>query len=242
MSATPRASPAGRPKERPWRQPLLLGAGIAALLYLLGFYTTPALQDLAKPIPAACLATLVLLERRDRYGRFIAAGLLISAVGDLLLESDGAFLMGLLAFLGAHIAYALAFFDDDPRPRLGRAVPFAVWLLVVGRWLWPRLGSMAGPVAVYMVAIGAMMWRAAARVDRFEEPTSGPSAALVGAVLFGLSDTILAIERFRSPVPYGDFLVMLLYWAGQTGIAASAVPFARRDPRRSGIAPSGGER
>jgi uncharacterized membrane protein YhhN len=41
-------------------------------------------------------------------------------------------------------------------------------------------------------------------------------------VLFGLSDTLIAVDRFRAPMPGAGYAIILLYWAGQTGIAASA--------------------
>jgi uncharacterized membrane protein YhhN len=45
----------------------------------------------------------------------------------------------------------------------------------------------------------------------------------VGAILFGLSDTLIAIDRFHAPLPGARYAIILLYWAGQAGIAASAV-------------------
>jgi uncharacterized membrane protein YhhN len=84
---------------------------------------------------------------------------------------------------------------------------------------------MAVPVVVYMLAIGGMMWRAAARWG--DHP--GAAAAVIGAVLFGLSDTLIAIDRFRAPLRGAPFAIILLYWAGQAGIAASALP--EGDPR-----------
>jgi alkenylglycerophosphocholine/alkenylglycerophosphoethanolamine hydrolase len=49
----------------------------------------------------------------------------------------------------------------------------------------------------------------------------------VGAVLFGLSDTLIAIDRFHAPFPGARYAIILLYWAGQAGIAASARPAPR---------------
>ena len=79
---------------------------------------------------------------------------------------------------------------------------------------------LAAPVGLYALAIAAMMWRAAARVRPGER---AGWIALAGALCFGLSDTLLAIHRFRSPVPGASYAIMLTYWAGQLGIAASAV-------------------
>lgn len=80
------------------------------------------------------------------------------------------------------------------------------------------LGMLAVPVAVYMTAIGAMMWRAAARVGPGRE---GAVTGLLGAMLFGLSDTLIALDRFRAPIPGARYAIILLYWAGQAGITWS---------------------
>ena len=201
-------------------------AVVAAIVYVVGLAGhRPDLRRAAKPVPALALAALVLSVRRDAYGAALAGGLILSALGDLLLEVPGRFVAGLATFLCAHLAYTVAFLRDERRLRLGRAAPFAVWLLAAFAWIRPGLREMTVPVVVYMVAIGTMMWRAAARWG--EHP--GARAAMIGAVLFGLSDTLIAIDRFRAPLPGAPYAIILLYWAGQAGIAASAR--AAADPR-----------
>ena len=201
-------------------------AVVAAILYVVALAVDrPELRLVAKPVPALALAALVLAGRRDGYGAALAGGLILSALGDVLLEVPGRFVAGLATFLCAHLAYTAAFLRDERRLRLERALPFAVWLLAAFAWIRPGLGDMTVPVVVYMLAIGAMMWRAAARWGAHP----GAASALVGAALFGLSDTLIAIDRFRAPIPGARYAIILLYWAGQTGIAASAAP-PTRDP------------
>jgi uncharacterized membrane protein YhhN len=201
-------------------------AVVAAIVYVVGLAAhRPELRLRAKPVPALALAALVLSGRRDGYCAALAGGLFLSALGDLLLEVPGRFVAGLATFLCAHIAYTAAFLSDERRLRAQRAIPFAIWLLAAFWWVRPGLGDMAIPVVVYMCAIGTMLWRAAARWG--ERP--GAAAAIVGAILFGLSDTLIAIDRFRAPIPGAPYAIILLYWAGQAGIAASALPAV--DPR-----------
>ena len=210
------------------RRALAAAAGVAALLYLAALLTDhPGLRLASKPVPALALAALVLSARRDGYGKAVAAGLVLSALGDALLELPGHFVAGLAAFLCAHVAYTAALLGDERRLRAPRAVPFAIWLLAAFVYVRPGLGEMAVPVVVYMFAIGGMMWRAAARWGDHR----GAEAAVLGAVLFGLSDTLIAIDRFRAPLPGAPFAIILLYWAGQAGIAASAL--SAGDPRRA---------
>ena len=92
------------------------------------------------------------------------------------------------------------------------ALPFIVWLGLVYARIRPGLDELTVPVALYVLAIGVMMWRAAAL-------GSAGAAAAVGAVLFGLSDTLIGLDRFHAPIPGVRYPIILLYWAGQCGIA-----------------------
>lgn len=194
---------------------------VAAIIYLAGPAAfPPAVLLVAKPLPALALAAWVALRNRAALGRLVAAGLLLSAAGDALLET-GRFLPGLLAFLAAHLAYLAGFLAAASRPALLRALPFAAWGVGVYAVLRPGLGEMTVPVAVYMAVICAMMWRAAARVGG-----AVPQAArlgLAGALAFAASDTLIAFDRFHAAIPGVGWPVMILYWLGQWGIAASAI-------------------
>ncbi len=203
--------------------PTLAGIGIAtALLFFVGLAAdVPALRLATKPVPALVLAAWVLLRCREPLGWLTAAGLGLSALGDGLLEK-GSFLPGLFAFLGAHLAYIAAFLTADRRPALGRAAPFLAWGLGALVLLRPGLGSMAAPVTGYVLVICSMMWRAAARVGSPGTPALAAALGLAGAVSFGASDTLIAFDRFATPIPGVAWPIMAFYWLGQCGIAASA--------------------
>lgn len=53
--------------------------------------------------------------------------------------------------------------------------------------------------------------------------------ALAGALLFAVSDGLLALKLFVRPLPGSGYAIMLCYWAAQWCIAVSA-----REPRQSG--------
>ncbi len=194
----------------------------AAALYLLGLaLPSPPLRLAAKAVPVLCLAAWVAACGSETLSRLVVAGLLFSAAGDLLLEL-GRFLPGLAAFLVAHLAYALAFLSETRRSALPWAVPFALYGISVYLFLLPGLGPQAGPVLVYTAAICTMLWRAGARV----EAAFGSRRArfgLAGALLFAASDTLIALDRFHAPLSEARYPIILLYWLGQLGIAASAL-------------------
>lgn len=182
----------------------------------------PVLSLGAKAVPIICLL-LWLWPARERYARLIAAGLVLSLAGDLLLQaSPSLFLPGLGAFLLAHLAYVAAYLTVTRRPSLSRAVPFALVGVGMGMFLAPRLGALLVPVMAYLAVICGMMWRSAALVGGEQMERREQWAALAGAVMFGLSDSLLAVQLFVQPVPGSSYAIMLLYWAGQLGITFSA--------------------
>ena len=204
--------------------PVLAGFFLATvLLYFVALGAgLPALRLAVKPFPALVLAAWVATRCREAPARLTAAGLVLSALGDVQLER-GLFLPGLLAFLSAHVAYVAAFLAADRRPAIGRAVPFAAWGLTAFWLLRPGLGPMAVPVGAYVAVICTMMWRAAARLGSPGTPALAALLGLAGAVAFGASDTLIAFDRFSAPIPGARWPIMALYWVGQCGIAASAV-------------------
>lgn len=193
------------------------------------FVTLPVFLWLcAKPMPAAALAGLVWWRERTPYSRRLALGLALSAVGDVLMELPGGFLFGLGVFLGAHLAYTAAFVAESRRLALARAVPFVAF--AGAGWLALRsgVGALADPVALYVTAIAAMMWRAAACVGAPPRPRNARLMALGGAILFAVSDLLIGLDRFRAPIPHGKTAILTLYWLGQLGIAGAVLLSAER--------------
>ncbi len=162
------------------------------------------------------------LNRRNSYAMYVSAGLLLSAIGDILLMlAADYFLYGLLAFLLAHVVYLLAFSERVPfpaSPRIWR-IYFAttiVFYLYLYRALPRGLGL---AVAVYCIFLTSMAAQAMGRF--FILPDRFSRAAAFGALLFLISDCILSIDRFRSAIPGVHLLVLTPYYLGQWLIAFS---------------------
>jgi uncharacterized membrane protein YhhN len=170
---------------------------------------------LVKPLPVLALAVWVATGARSRAAGLVAAGLFLSMVADVAIETS--FLAGVAVFLLAHVAYVAAFLARDSEPRFHLALPFLLWGALVLPRLWPGLGNLRVPVVVYAAVICTMMWRAAAASAGAHEWVT-----IAGALLFAASDTILSLDKFARPVPRAPVLIMGLYWAGQLLIALSA--------------------
>lgn len=211
------------------RNRLLLVLGlIGAALVLMGVAADLLwLRLLAKPFVILALIAWI-WPHKSRYQQWIIVGFVFSIFGGLLLEGEGLFLAGLIAFLLTHLSYIAAYLKETRRLALGRAIPFFLYGLAIYALLWPGLGMMALPVGFYILTISIMMWRACARLSLHGAPTRGEWAALIGAILFALSDTLIGIMAFLNPLPGLTYPILILYWAGQLGIAYSAVVLAQK--------------
>lgn len=211
------------------RSKLLAVVGLAAaLLYLAAGRMEDAswLRMVTKPIPVLMMAAWVSsLRVKGRYQLAIMLGLLLSALGDILLEySEATFVLGLAAFLLGHVAYIVAFLQDTRKlhPFYGAAAYAYGFLAAVFLMTTGDLGGMIGPVYLYILIITTMLWRAAARLDVPTLPRFSALAGLIGAILFVTSDSLLAFRLFGTPIQLGGAAVMVTYWLGQLGIALSA--------------------
>ncbi|HKZ04362.1 MAG TPA: lysoplasmalogenase, partial [Methylomirabilota bacterium] len=150
----------------------------------------------------------------------LATALGLSCLGDVLLHLGFRryFGAGLGAFFLAHVAYTTLFVRSWPRPlRPGRrqivlVAAVLVYGVVVTGWLSSHLGGYAVPVIAYALAITGMT--VSAILARFSTPL-----VWIGAMLFVLSDSLIAAGRFRAAVPLAAYLIWPTYYLAQYGIA-----------------------
>ena len=177
-------------------------------------------STLTKPFLMPALLFAVLWSLRLRISLLLilsALGIGFSFLGDVLLQSPGdiGFLLGLGAFLLAHIAYLVLFV----RPMRERRIPwfawgYVVWWVVLVLYVAPFVGALLIPVVVYGLVLGASAFVAA----------GASRLAAIGALVFLVSDTFLALKLFVPGYTFYpiDFIIMILYITGQ-GLIAYAV-------------------
>ncbi len=177
-----------------------------------------------KPLTTALILVLALATPSpvsSAYQTFVVVGLLFSLAGDvfLMLPSDR-FVAGLASFLIAHLFYIAAF-----HPAAGSAIsavallPFLLYGAALLRVLWPHLGRLGGPVLLYAATLLVMGWQAAEQ--HLALHTTATLAALVGAALFVVSDSLLAYNRFVRPFRAAQPAVLSTYFIAQWLIALS---------------------
>jgi alkenylglycerophosphocholine/alkenylglycerophosphoethanolamine hydrolase len=218
---------------------------IAAAVFIIALWANwPIVQLITKGIPLLCMIIWLIRLPRDRFANLIMGGLIVSLIADLVMQWDKSlFLPGLLIFLVVQVIYIVAFVSITRRGSWVRLIPFVVWGLIAFLLLNPYLGDLQLPVVVYIVAIVIMMWRAAAMLSSHGQLETFELGALVGALAFALSDTLLALNHFiwhdtltmfsvQESAPFIATLVMILYWLGQWAIALAAGWEAKDHVRR----------
>jgi uncharacterized membrane protein YhhN len=158
-------------------------------------------------------------------------GLLFSLAGDVfLMLPNEQFIAGLVSFLVAHLCYMIGFSIDG----LIVSLPILILALVVffaALRIYRRISlslradeksSLQIPILLYSVVISIMLLTALATFVRSEWRLSAAVVASGGALLFFVSDTLLAWNRFVTPLPKGRLFSMMAYHLGQIGIAIGA--------------------
>ncbi|HTJ53120.1 MAG TPA: lysoplasmalogenase [Cyclobacteriaceae bacterium] len=203
-------------------------------------FELPILHLICKPLIMITLGSYYLLtvHREDRSTSLIEA-VVFSLVGDVLLmieDSSGLFFkLGLAAFLLAHVFYILTYRQHRTEgeadklkgiQKMRLAFPIilsATGLLVI---LYPVLGDLRIPVIIYTLVIMFMTLNALYRFGLTN--TKSFFMVFAGAILFMLSDSILAISKFRHPIEHADLMVMSSYIAAQFLIVRGLIYHSRK--------------
>jgi uncharacterized membrane protein YhhN len=202
-----------------------LAATIADLTFLiegnssLRFYSKPLIllglilyfYQISKPISTTLLSKSIL------------AALIFSWIGDILLMWPSLFVYGLGSFLMAQICYIIGFkLAQNTILRREEVnfiksffynLPIYIAAALVFYLVNPNLGNLKIPVIAYILVIVSMV--ATAR-DRFKK--CSPASfwqVFIGAVLFFVSDGIIAISRFFRDFPESGILIMGTYATAQ---------------------------
>lgn len=173
----------------------------------------------------------VCLRQGDTRSNWIGLGLLCSSLGDIFLEIDSNnfsyFVGGLLSFLIAHVMYINAFVTDKLcYDRLYYVSLFVLtYMVTIMILLLPGVETgLIVPVIVYGVVISGMLFLGVLRFFSTSTiNTSSRVCGLIGSIVFVISDSILAFNKFRTPFENAHTYVMITYYAGQAFIAASTV-------------------
>lgn len=204
----------------------LAGLAVTLMGEATGFQSLRASGKIVAALAFIAFGVALGIPAAEPHGRAVMIAFCLSAVGDVALLSKQKrwFLLGLVAFLLAHVAYVGAFCQLGPVLSAAglTLVPVAVVAGLIWRWLSPAVGEMRGPVLAYIAVICSMVTVAGGVAGKGGE---GPTLLLVAAVLFFASDLFVARQRFVSPSAWNRYVGLPLYFGAQLlfGWAASLV-------------------
>ncbi len=198
---------------------------------------------LSKPLLMTFLGLyfFTVTQIKTNFSRRVLTGLIFSLAGDTLLMFNAPgreyfFLLGLGAFLCAHLAYILAFWGYEKNLRGAfhqspfLALPFLIFLAGFLAYLWPGIPEgLKIPVAGYSTVIITMSMAC----FQLRPKLNGKLflGLFSGVLLFVISDSLIAISKFspgEQAIP--EFirpLIMITYIAAQYLIASRAVEMDR---------------
>jgi uncharacterized membrane protein YhhN len=209
-------------RERTSRSVVVLAVfAVWAGAHLMSLATGPGWLELTtKALLMPSLAVWVLLRRGPRL---VVAALLFSAMGDIALEFDDLFMVGMGFFAAAHACYVTFFLRSGAAARLRRRwyipVAYAVMWVALVALLWSGLGELQIPVAAYSLLLtgtavfsAGLGWRTG-----------------LGGALFFISDGLIALRLAEMPQPPTPSLwIMSTYICAQYLLASGTVRWSDR--------------
>jgi len=170
-------------------------------------------------------AYFLIMTKPQAYRWLVILAFFFSWAGDLLLmfgwKSDLFFFAGVGGFFLSQITYIQVFRKFGVAGGKGMIaqkpwwiLPFFIYLTGIFIFVYPHLtGIMIPIVALYAISLLSM---SAAAFNR--KGLMDPGSFLIlfsGSIFFVISDSILAINKFATPIPNEGFLVMATYMLAQ---------------------------
>lgn len=196
-----------------WNKILAVLIAVMGFIYIFFIPADPVSTKIVfKLIPMLLIILFAFMQpagESKKYKVLIITGLVICMFADGLIYW---FIIGLITFLIGHIWYIFAFRNIKaatiPKWAVILLLAYGITMII---WIAGNLWSkgeiiLAFAVILYIAVILLMAWNAFQTANKF---------AIIGAILFVFSDSILAINRFIVEVPFSHAFIMISYYGAQ---------------------------
>ncbi len=191
----------------------------ASFLDIVGIlYKIPVLIHIFKPLILLSLITLYALSV-SKINKMYVLALICSLLGDVFLMFEGElyFIIGLISFLLAHLLFINIVIKEIKKNTIKNiiiaAFPFVIVFSLLIFRLKNSLGGMLFPVIIYGITIATF---GTVSLINFREKKSMKSIfMLFGAIIFMVSDSVLAINKFYEQAHIFEIIVMATYVLAQ---------------------------
>ena len=205
---------------------LSFSALLSGVLYVRAKYLVLKYQQVIfKPLAMLIIISIAILYTAIdfNYKIFIIAGLLLSLVGDMfLIFPEKHFTKGLIAFLLGHIFYIVAFVVSAGFHYTEWIyLPIVIISIVYLKTILSHTGKKTLPVIIDVILIAMMGWMALERLYYLQ--TLGALLAATGACLFMISDSVLAINKFKKSFHKAELIILSTYYSAQWLLTLSVI-------------------
>ena len=167
-----------------------------------------------KPLTTILILFIALINFKSaprKFAIYISIGLVFCILGDIFLLEQSGFLYGLVAFLMAHILFSVGFISIDGFKTYWKpAMILLAFIALFYGYLSDNLGDMTIPVIAYMLVISFMVWQGISLYIWRSEKVYLWIA--ISAVLFLISDSILAVNQFKFNFKEAPIYNLATYW------------------------------
>ncbi|HAR35920.1 MAG TPA: hypothetical protein DCR87_03245 [Acidobacteria bacterium] len=155
------------------------------------------------------------------YRNAVVAGLALCLLGEVMMMlKKKRFLAGLAFFLGALAVFTVAFYSRVTREFLSwPVIPLALLAAAVLFLIWPGLKRERVPVLFYLLVLLTMTRVGLEQPHQL--PGTGPWLAAAGSFLLLLSDSVLAINRYRRPFSSAQVIILSTFYTALLLLALS---------------------
>jgi uncharacterized membrane protein YhhN len=194
----------------------------------------PWIDYISKPLIILSLGGYFLSQTgtvKSGLKKWVLLALFFSWAGDVLLMFEGKdqlfFLAGLSAFLVAHLFYIVFFhlvrIKENVRGRIWLLLIVVLYYASLISFLSRYLNDMNLPVRIYGLVI-SFMYMLALHMTYIKNKRAG-LWMMTGALLFLISDSVLAVNKFYQHFAGADLTIMLTYGLAQLFIVEGAVRY-----------------
>ncbi len=182
------------------------------------------LYSIFKPLTTIFVIALLFVVKNTNLAKFkytIIIALIFCLLGDILLLKDDYFVFGLGSFLLGHLLFATGFIRlEGFHFNWISLTTFLALGAIILFWLRPDLGDFELPVTLYVIVIVFMAWQGMGLF--LKQQRSAYALIAIAVLLFMFSDTIIAINKFKTPIKLAGTLILSTYWLSITLIANGA--------------------
>lgn len=194
------------------------------------YISNPAIENIFKPLLMPTLMVLYLINTpkiKSHDAKYLIAALVFSMLGDIfLMPLLDNFILGLLSFLIGHIFYILLLLKLNngnliaglKKNKLVTFIIFMSYLSLVILLTNSMINnssdfSLIIAVLIYASIISLMVFNSSSLYYNLN--TINELIIFIGALFFMFSDSIIAINKFVSPIEFSGFYVMTTYCLAQ---------------------------